>query len=373
VMICASHTHDGPVTAHGHPDGYDGPVLRSGFTTPTDWEYVSMLPRWIASAVCLANRRLAAARIGVGSGREERATFNRRYLDGAGTIRMHGGAPAGVEIVGPEGPADPEVGVLFAEDATDRLLAAAVNFACHPTAAGHETVASADYCGYLTGALARAKRCVGEVLFVNGAFGNVGPVGRYSADRPEYGFGRCEYVGNLVAAEAVRVIETTEPRDDGRLGTATETLELPIRDITPAMLDEARGVLQDESANLIDRVCGQEVLLLESERRREPAQPAEVQAIAFGEAAFVSIPAELFVEFGLEIKRRSPFRRTFVAGDANGMVGYIPTAAAFKNGGYEPRLKRNSKIIPEGGDLLVEAALRALGRVALGQRRRASA
>lgn len=364
VMICATHTHDGPVVGRFSSEDYPGPVLRSGFTTPLDSEFLAMLPRWIASAVCLAGRRLAPARLGVGSGCEERATFNRRYLDSTGTIRMHGSAPTSVEIVGPEGPTDPEVGVLFAEDELGRLLTAAVNFTCHPTAAGHETVASADYCGYLTGALARAKQCTGEVLFVNGAAGNAGPVGRYSPDRREYGFGRCEYIGNLVAAEAVRVIETTEPRSDVRLRVATETLELPIREITPAMLDEARRVRDDESASLVDRVFGQETLLLEAIRRRQPTESAEIQAIAIGDAAFVSIPAELFVEFGLQIKRRSPVPRTFIAGYANGMVGYIPTPVAFQNGGYETRLARSSKIIPESGDLLVEVALRALQRVA---------
>jgi neutral ceramidase len=365
VMICVTHTHEGPVVGGRlSPEEDPGPVLRSGFTTPLDVEYVAMLPRWIASAVCLASRRLAPARLGAGSGREERATFNRRFLDSAGGIRMHGSAPADVEIVGPEGPTDPEVGVLFAEDEAGRLLTAAVNFTCHPTAAGHETVASADYCGYLTGALARAKRCTGEVLFVNGAAANAGPVGRYSPDRREYGFDRCEYIGNLVAAEALRVIETTEPHENGRLRVATETLELPIREITPAMLDEARRVRDDESAGLVDRVFGQETLLLDAIRRRKPTETAEVQAMSFGDAAFVSIPAEFFVEFGLEIKRRSPVPRTFIAGYTNGVIGYIPTALAFSHGGYETRLARSSKIVPEGGDLFVEAALRALGRVA---------
>jgi hypothetical protein len=363
VMISATHTHDGPVVAHGDARGYPEPYLASGFTTPVDDEYLAMLPRWIASAVCLASRGLVEARVGSGSGREERATFNRRYLAADGTVRMHGSAPDGVEIVGPEGPTDPEVGVLFAEDADGNLLSALVNYTCHPTAAGHELSASADYCGYLTGTVARGKQARGEVLFVNGAYANVGPVGRYSPDRREYGFGRAEYVGTLVGAEAVRAIEAAEPEDAAPLRVLAETVELPIREIDDDALASARAVLADRTGGLIDRVCAQEVLLLGWERRQRPTVPAEVQVIALGDTALVGIPAELFVEFGLEIKRRSPFRRTFVAGGTNGMVGYVPTEVAFRNGGYEARLKRNSKCVPAAGATLVDTALRLLERV----------
>lgn len=365
VMISATHTHTGPATTRKRP-GPDGSevIFPSGFTTSADSEYVALLPRWIASAVALADQRRSEARIGAGTGREERATFNRRYLARDGSVRMHGAAPDGVEIIGPEGTTDPEVGVLFAEDAAGQLLSAVISYTCHPTSAGHELVASADYCGYLTGTVARARRCTGEVLFINGAFANVGPVGQYSPDRREYGFGRSQYIGTLVGAEALRVIELTEPASDLRVRAATETIRLPIREITDQQLAVARQVLADDKAGIVDRIFAQEALLLAADRRHEPSVPAEVQAIAIGDAAFVGIPAELFVEFGLEIKQRSPIPRTFIAGDTNGMVGYIPTRIAFENGGYEPRLARSSKIIPEGGAMLVDAALGVLTRVA---------
>jgi hypothetical protein len=63
--------------------------------------------------------------------------LNRRFLAADGSVRMHGSASDGVAIIGPEGPTDPEGGVLFALDEAGRLLAAAVNYTCHPTAAGN--------------------------------------------------------------------------------------------------------------------------------------------------------------------------------------------------------------------------------------------
>jgi hypothetical protein len=48
---------------------------------------------------------------------------------------------------------------------------------------------------------------------------------------------------------------------------------------------------------------------------------AEIQAVAFGpEAAFVFLPGELFVEYGLAIKQQSPFRYTAVIELSNGSV-----------------------------------------------------
>jgi neutral ceramidase len=88
-----------------------------------------------------------------------------------------------------------------------------------------------------------------------------------------------------------------------------------------------------------------------------------VQVVAVGDAAFVAIPGELFVEFGLAIKRRSPFLYTYIAGLANGCVGYIPTRRAFAGGGYEIRLARSSKLVPEAGEQLTDTAVRLLEQV----------
>ena len=61
----------------------------------------------------------------------------------------------------------------------------------------------------------------------------------------------------------------------------------------------------------------------------------EVGAISMSGTAISTNPAELFVEFGLEIKERSPFEVTLISELANGWCGYVPTEAAFTQGGYE--------------------------------------
>ena len=48
-------------------------------------------------------------------------------------------------------------------------------------------------------------------------------------------------------------------------------------------------------------------------------------------------PVELFCEIALRVRNESPFRHNFYFGYTNGWLGYLPTAEAFREGGYEPR------------------------------------
>jgi hypothetical protein len=93
------------------------------------------------------------------------------------------------------------------------------------------------------------------------------------------------------------------------------------------------------------------------EIRREGTAKAEIQAIFLDDFVHVSIPAEYFVQHGLRIKEETHPFRTRVVGYANGMVGYVPHKEAFARGGYETTFGYRSKLAPEAGDLLADAAI----------------
>ena len=61
----------------------------------------------------------------------------------------------------------------------------------------------------------------------------------------------------------------------------------------------------------------------------------EVQVFRIGDLALVAHAAETFTEIGREIKERSPAPHTLFAVYSNGCVGYLPTARAHAEGGYE--------------------------------------
>lgn len=85
--------------------------------------------------------------------------------------------------------------------------------------------------------------------------------------------------------------------------------------------------------------------------------PLDVQAIRVGDACLLGFPGELFVEYGLEAKRRADgkvFPVTLVNGDTQ---GYIVTREAIEKGYYE---SNNRVFEPEAGSVLVDAGLQLL-------------
>jgi neutral ceramidase len=119
-------------------------------------------------------------------------------------------------------------------------------------------------------------------------------------------------------------------------------LTLETRRPTPELVAWAREVLaRPESTPLKhprERIYAERTL-------RMAAMPARIdvplQALRIGDLAIFTIPFEVFVEMGLELKAKSPFSQAFVMSLANGAYGYLPTVAQHELGGYETWLGTN--------------------------------
>jgi len=61
----------------------------------------------------------------------------------------------------------------------------------------------------------------------------------------------------------------------------------------------------------------------------------ELLIIKIGDCIIVSSPAELLAEIGLNIKKASLYKHTFVAAYSNGYIHYGAPAADYDKGGYE--------------------------------------
>ena len=133
-----------------------------------------------------------------------------------------------------------------------------------------------------------------------------------------------------------------------------------MREFTPDQLDQARADVRtatDASRDgFMKLVRGYRVL--DSAAREGKPIEVEVQVVTLGlEVAWVSLPGEMFVELGLQVKKRSPFRHTFIAELANGSIGYIPDRRSFAEGNYEPE---SARCAAGSGEMLVEVALKLL-------------
>ena len=61
-----------------------------------------------------------------------------------------------------------------------------------------------------------------------------------------------------------------------------------------------------------------------------------IRYAVINDTAIWAAPGELFCEIAMHVRNASPFARTFYFGYTNGWFGYLPTAQAFGEGGYEP-------------------------------------
>ncbi len=345
LLIAATHTHCG------------GPIANA-FECDADEGYRSFVAEQIVNAVVKAWEERTEAEVGIGVGHETRVAFNRRFVMRNGRHQTHPGK-GNPDIVRPAGPTDPDVGVLAVRRKDGQLMGCVVNFACHCTVMGG-TEFSADYPYYLSETLRKVfgDQCL--TVFLPGACGDVTQVANTLPREPEFGEKWAKRIGLRLGGEVVKVIALMEFSDSLPLQSAQSVVHLTRRKVPEAMLQNARRLLATNGPMDVERVYARELILLAEEEQQNPFVEAEVQVFAIGRCAFVAIPGELFCQFGLDIKRASPFPTTFVVTCANGMVGYLPTPEAFKGGGYEVRLARSSQLMPDAGDQLVGEALQLL-------------
>ena len=76
-----------------------------------------------------------------------------------------------------------------------------------------------------------------------------------------------------------------------------------------------------------------------------------IQTIKIGDIIFQGLPVEPFMEFSHKIKSLNPNKKIFWSGYTNGWLGYLPTASAYEEGGYETR---NTPLSPESEELILD-------------------
>jgi hypothetical protein len=353
VMISATHAHTGPIVSGG-----SSRTAAFGGESDLARKYTRALPGLIAESVRQACARLVPATVWAARGREESLAFNRRFHMKDGSVGWNPGR-LNPNILRPAGPIDPDVPVFHFASLDEKPLAIYVNYSMHLDTVGGLQI-SADYPYWLGRILRQVKGPEVITMFTIGTAGDVNHINVGWRAQPK-GQAEATRIGAVLAGAVIRELPNLDAVSGTVLQCRSSLVRLPVAEVKPGDLEKARETLGRRGKG------GKEPAFLEvvdafkvtdvHEREGAPYE-VEVQVITLGtDAAWVSLPGEIFVELGLAIKQASPFKYTVVAELANGSIGYIPTRQAWTQGNYEVVSARCG---PGSGEMLVEAASRLL-------------
>jgi hypothetical protein len=298
-----------------------------------------------------ARASLAATRLwthaGIGQAKVEQVASNRRVLGPDGKVKYtRTSATKDPKVrAEPEGLIDPFVRTLSFWDG-DRPLAALSYYATHPMSYYGDGRVSADFCG-----LARRKRQdeMKDVvqLYFNGCGGNV-TAGKYNDGAHE----NRAILRDRVHAGMVGAWQATERFPVDRFSWHVDPVQLPARKEPSFGAEASHKLLGDAKAAAARRNNAAFQLAWLARKGR----PIDLTCLDLGRVRIVHLPGEPFVEYQLFARDQRPDLSVCVAGYGDGGPGYLPTARAYQQGGYEPTV---ALAAPESQAIL-EAAIRKL-------------
>jgi hypothetical protein len=176
----------------------------------------------------------------------------------------------------------------------ESLKSLLINYACHPVVLGPSNYyASADFVGYLRKFL-EEKLNLENLFYITGAAGNINPRMCLTDD-----FEIAKKTGEIIGNEILKSKKNFKKLDLTNFNFEREKAIFP----------------KKEGAETIE---------------------TEVQILKIGEKIiFITLPGEPVVEIGLNIKEKSKFPLTIIAGYTNDYIGYIATDKILSEGGHE--------------------------------------
>ena len=342
IMIGCSHTHSGPAT----------PCIVS--LGKMDWDYFTVLKRKLIGLGKMAYDQKQPCMLG--TLREPVSVgINRRQVQ-AGQMTI-GRNDAGVTA--------PWVDVIAVDTLAEKPLARFFVHAAHAVTLSGQSF-SADWPGY-------AQRIVESIygdgciaLFGQGCCGNINSDPRGTVEI-------AEAQGRVMAGAVVKAAEYCTKRPEVTLGAASAVLQLPCFDpptveAAQAQVEYFRELLAKPDLNYGlkmmyegDVVWAERLLKLAQAGATGLTRACEVQALRIGDFGLVGLPGEVFVEYALNIDGHAGYGETATMAYANGNIGYIPSAAAYPEGGYEVehaiRFYGDTMLAPESEAMIVGSAL----------------
>lgn len=284
-------------------------------------------------------------RVGLGEARVERVAATRRVLGPDGKMRVRWSACTDPALrAEPEGAIDPMLKTITLARG-DKPVVRLHYYATHPQSRGNDGRICNDFPGMARDRL-EAREQVPQVYFT-GCAGDV-TAGKYNDGSPE----AKEQLAQRMQAGMEAAIRATVFHPAENLQWRTMPVRLPLRKEVAAE-KENRELLANRQAAAAARASAAGRLAFAARQN----QPIELMLLGIGSAYVVHLPGEPMVEFQLYAQRLMPEGFVAVAGYGDDGTGYVCTAEAHRQGGYEPGA---SRIAPEGEGVLKAALARLL-------------
>ncbi|MCK5694915.1 MAG: hypothetical protein KAI08_18740, partial [Bacteroidales bacterium] len=285
ILIGVTHTHSAP-DAYGFPD-------ETG-NVGADLGYLEWCVKQIADAVNEAVDKL------------EPAILKTAVGEARGKIAYNYYAP---ELY------DPRCGVMQAIAAggqnEGKPIATLVNYATHPEIIGSDRgILTPDLCGPLYDRI--EEKAGGIALFMNSAQGGMVTADNRRAHGEEANdWEECIRIGELMADEALRIINEAEVQENPDLYSTSRTIDFPVDS------EMMRFILNNSPLGMTTT--------------KENVISTRINLLNIGSAQAITIPGEALPNIGYYIKRHMPTDHPFLFGLTNDAFGYILTPEDFNS------------------------------------------
>lgn len=276
IMIGSTHTHSAP-DAYGFPDEYGRVNM--------DTAYIQHCIFQMAEAIREALNTAEPANLKIATG------------EAKGKIAYNYYAP---QLY------DPQCGVIQAVSArSGKVIGTLVNYAIHPEVIGNKQgILSPDLCGPLYDAI--EEKAGGVALFMNGAQGGMVTADNRLPDNKEANtWEECERIGNLLAAEALRIVNEAAYEEDPQLIIRSKEAEFPVTNHFMKEIIRPRNIGFEKDGELYIK--------------------SRINYAEIGSAKIITIPGEALPNIGFYLKRKMDTDHPFLFGLTNDAYGYILT------------------------------------------------
>ncbi len=345
VVVHAIHQHDAPTSDLGAES-----LMKSAGVSPGAFEgtytrnLIARLGEAIKKSLLTA---MPLTHVGTGQAEVFKVSSNRRILGPDGKVRASRTSATKDSLIRaePEGLIDPMVSLVSFWN-NDKPLAVLSYYASHPQSYYRTGVANPDFPG-----ISRFMRqlAVPDALHIhfNGAGGNI-TAGKYNDGSKENRLLLAERLADgMKRAWEVTKREAISP-DDVKWKVEPVTL------IPASGIENLEARLKTETSVFVANNISKLVWL----RRLQAGKKIDISSLAVGMVRILHLPGEPFVEYQLAAKALRPDLFVTVAGYGDYGVGYIGTAVAYGEGGYETG--QASGVTADAEEILMKAIRKLL-------------